>query len=141
MPQTPWPDVQPPETRVPNPASTPPTTSAGQPASNTIASGPWPVTARYTTVPPIRPPTNHSRQAASPRCGGIRPATMPLTPAMRPDNSSIIAAATPISAPPASADSGSKLTISMALPPVARLAAEFPARRRRCPAATPHTMR
>ena len=58
IPQTPWPLVQPPPTRVPAPVRRPPMMITGMVASNTKVSTPSPVPIRYRPVPTIKPPRN-----------------------------------------------------------------------------------
>jgi hypothetical protein len=104
MPHTPWPEVQPPPSRVPKPTS--------NPAAMTIAklAGICGGAAGRAMVPsssgaamsPIRNARRHPRSSpvsASPR--------MPLTPAMRPLRSISSTAASPMRPPPMSAETGS----------------------------------
>ena len=112
IPQTPWPEVQPPPSRVPNPISSPAPTitdparghlrqrqrRAGQRANQ--RRGDKPGDERKPPVAVVRARQRDSRRH------------MPLIPAMRPVSSINSAAERPIKAPPISAETGVKFVMT-----------------------------
>src|SRR4051812_26474592 len=109
MPQMPWPDVQPPPSRVPKPTSRPAAMMTTQLSGMCGVGMLAPVKAANSGAA-IRPAMNAIRQLLSlPPISA--PPTIPLMPAMRPISSMSRADASPINAPPMAAESGVKLAI------------------------------
>src|SRR6185295_1543016 len=106
-PHTPWPLVQPPPMRVPKPTRAPASASQPQPTCEEDVAG---NNACQTKPAAIRPAMKAARHARSPGGWANNPCSIPLTPAMRPLAASSHTLASPISTPPARADSGVKLS-------------------------------
>ena len=103
MPHTPWPDVQPPAIRVPNPTSNPAAITMAQlpGMAGSISGVPAASAMRGAATSPAR---KAMRQPRGPPVVGRHPAMMPLMPAMRPFSSISSTADKPISAPPIAAE-------------------------------------
>lgn len=102
-PQTPWPLVHPFPSRVPNPTSNPPMISKG--ADEVTSIWGWPITVETASAPAGRPITKATACIHGGPASAIRSAeaAIPLTPAIRPDNSRKSPAAAPINKPPMTA--------------------------------------
>ena len=106
-PHTPWPLVQPPPMRVPNPTSSP--AAATHTSGKPWRSGTGAPAACQASPASSKPEMNQARHCAS---GGEKmPCRIPLTPAILPLAASSQTLARPMSAPPASAEIGVKSCI------------------------------
>jgi len=115
-PQTPWPLVQPPPRRVPNPTSSP--AEISRTGEDAIVHGGTPeaCVADRSSGAATMPARKARRQARSPRPACARPPRMPLIPATRPFMNQSSAAESPMSTPPIAAEIGVKFSIL--IPPV-----------------------
>src|ERR1700719_3039297 len=112
MPQMPWPEVQPPASRVPNPTNTPAAITTPQLAGICGDGIAYP-TAAATSGARMTPATKAARQPLSLVPSPRRPAKMPLMPAIRPVSSIISREDRPISTPPMAAETGVKLAMTL----------------------------
>src|SRR6266581_3798735 len=116
IPQMPWPEVQPPPSRVPNPTYRPAATVTVQ-LAGICGDG-----MAYPTQLPMSgarmsPAIKAMRQPLSFIPKPRQPPNIPLMPAIRPVNSINNAAERPISAPPIAAETGVKLAMTLPCDP------------------------
>ena len=110
MPQMPCPLVQPLPMRVPKPTNRPPRMRVliGKPLSGGLVVA----AQRCTSIAPRTMPTRKAKRQYRSNVAAVNmPAIMPEMPVIRPENSSIIAALSPISVPPRKLERGVKLSI------------------------------
>ena len=114
IPQTPWPEVQPPPSRAPKPTNNPAITTITQLSGIRGVGRAWPRNPLANGAR-ISPRTKANCQTLSPAARVRHPPRMPLMPAIRPVAIINSAEASPISAPPSRAEIGSNEDMLLSL--------------------------